>query len=312
MSQEPDARAFRDVSRETIKHHNQMSFSSEPLPVPNDEDTITAESLPTRGPAPKKQRVIGPQYAKRKRASTACLFCRQRKTKCDNTRPVCGYCRYHRAKCIYEDENPEEKAPYDEASQEIIERLEELKHLLTSNNAASAQIAQPTVAQTPGSVSTPAAPSYMVTDNGLEPLTSMRAPFAALRCESLLRWSVFESVATQREKSISSFVLESESVLHELGHSGIAGGRGISGFSPGSESSPGTVEVGSSVGVQEDAFVPLCKKFLLLVHPRNPILEPDELIKYAKHAREHGLGWNQASCIVVGDPSTCLTSTNWK
>lgn len=40
----------------------------------------------------------------RKRAVSACLVCRGRKTKCDNQRPQCGFCRQNGAECVYEAE----------------------------------------------------------------------------------------------------------------------------------------------------------------------------------------------------------------
>ena len=39
----------------------------------------------------------------RKRAVTACLRCRGRKTKCDNQRPTCGFCASVNASCHYDD-----------------------------------------------------------------------------------------------------------------------------------------------------------------------------------------------------------------
>jgi hypothetical protein len=39
----------------------------------------------------------------RKRALKACKTCRFRKTKCDNARPICGFCRSLSAVCVYDD-----------------------------------------------------------------------------------------------------------------------------------------------------------------------------------------------------------------
>ena len=35
---------------------------------------------------------------------SACLVCRGRKTKCDNQRPQCGFCKQTGAECVYEAE----------------------------------------------------------------------------------------------------------------------------------------------------------------------------------------------------------------
>lgn len=39
----------------------------------------------------------------RRRSARACEPCRQRKIKCDGTRPSCGQCVYHNHQCAYED-----------------------------------------------------------------------------------------------------------------------------------------------------------------------------------------------------------------
>ncbi|KAH6884451.1 hypothetical protein B0T10DRAFT_130882 [Thelonectria olida] len=239
------------------------------------------------GPASRKRRVIPPPYAKRKRASTACQFCRQRKTKCDNVRPVCGFCRYHRARCIYEDESSvDDKVPYDEASQEIIERLDEIKELLKQQgNAPRDPVALPPLAAIPEIHATPLSiVSDQVTSLGDEQSLAVRLPFATLRCESLLRWPVFNGVIPEKYSSIMSFLLESVSQSHSVTQPlSDENGRG-------SRRGP---------GIREEDLVPLCRKFLKHVHPRNPILEPEELIKSARVASEHGLGWDSTSCLIL-------------
>ncbi|KAJ5532001.1 hypothetical protein N7494_008553 [Penicillium frequentans] len=39
----------------------------------------------------------------RRRSARACESCRQRKTKCDGKRPICGQCLYHNNRCVYEE-----------------------------------------------------------------------------------------------------------------------------------------------------------------------------------------------------------------
>lgn len=43
----------------------------------------------------------------RPRRATACDRCRDRKTKCDNQRPRCGYCARRDIACVYADDAPE-------------------------------------------------------------------------------------------------------------------------------------------------------------------------------------------------------------
>ena len=61
-------------------------------------------------------------------------MCRQRKTKCDNQRPACGFCVAAGGECIYPDADT---TKFDRASQAILDRigvmeaniLDELKNL---------------------------------------------------------------------------------------------------------------------------------------------------------------------------------------
>lgn len=52
-------------------------------------------------------------------------------------------------------------------------------------------------------------------------------------------------------------------------------------------------------GISEEDFIPLCKKFLIEVHPRNPVLDEVELMRHARSAAENGLKWDSGSCLVV-------------
>lgn len=245
----------------------------------------------------KRRRGDGPQYARRKRAATACGFCRQRKTKCDNVRPVCGFCRLQRARCIYEDENITEKqTTHDESSQEIIDRLEEIRLLLQDKPSMPVQ-------QTSQIGSESASPSFSTSNTANRaiedsPSTSL-STFDALRCESLLRWPIFNNLVTEEEKQVVSFVLESASEQNKDDSSMTSSDETRTDQSrrDGRLIDPGRSKKGR--GVEDDEFVPLCRKFLVYVHPRNPILEPDELIKYARKAGEQGLTWDSASCLVV-------------
>ncbi len=71
--------------------------------------------------------------------AAACQFCRLRKTKCDAARPTCGYCSYHQARCVYDDQQDNEvsQAPDDTANfgvelgAQILSSLGEIKQLLT-------------------------------------------------------------------------------------------------------------------------------------------------------------------------------------
>ena len=58
---------------------------------------------------PANNKVASPRLAAssafrgRRRSARACESCRQRKIKCDGSRPTCGQCVYHNNQCVYED-----------------------------------------------------------------------------------------------------------------------------------------------------------------------------------------------------------------
>lgn len=83
-------------------------------------DGSTSRKRP-RNPSP-TQRV--PAAYDRRRAPRACLVCRQRKTKCDNQRPACGFCVAAGGECIYPDADT---TKFDRASQAILDRISEME-----------------------------------------------------------------------------------------------------------------------------------------------------------------------------------------
>ncbi|KAG7110509.1 hypothetical protein HYQ44_010899 [Verticillium longisporum] len=49
----------------------------------------------------------------------------------------------------------------------------------------------------------------------------------------------------------------------------------------------------------DDQFIHFSKRFLAIVHPRNPILDGNELLRHARLIEENGLQWDSASCLVL-------------
>ena len=80
--------------------------------------SIFMERIPITNPhpgAPNKRKLsslsgLSPHRAEfpRKRSATACQLCRNRKTKCDNGRPVCASCCELGAECVYMDQTSSE------------------------------------------------------------------------------------------------------------------------------------------------------------------------------------------------------------
>lgn len=67
----------------------------------NGNDTTQSQINPAKRPYTASRQTQG--YP-RKRASKACNTCRLRKTKCNNERPVCGFCQSLGAVCGYDEE----------------------------------------------------------------------------------------------------------------------------------------------------------------------------------------------------------------
>lgn len=66
----------------------------------------------------------------RKRAVTACQVCRSRRTKCDNAKPACSFCVKVGATCV---QAPVDLSSFDPASLQILQRLDDLEHLVRGN-----------------------------------------------------------------------------------------------------------------------------------------------------------------------------------
>lgn len=226
-----------------------------------------------------RHRAPADKLTRRKRTSVACQFCRIRKTRCDGVRPVCGFCRHHDAQCVWGIGSEDEGYEGTPAEREILQRLEEIKQFLHGSNRITNSLSPghellDAVSGIPKEL--PSSPEVVHSQERYLPTTaSVSSPYAFARCETMLRWPIFEGLVDPADASIDSFVLEY-------------------GFDI---TSPYPVNTGS--GILEQQFVPLCRKFLAHVHPRNPILEGSELIRHAKHAAEDGLGWDAASCLVV-------------
>lgn len=104
-----------------------------------------------------------------------------------------------------------------------------------------------------------------------------RILYMASSGENMLRWPIFNKVITEAERHIRSFLLDSL------------------------DNQPHTVQPPRQVGIGSfvDEIPRLCKKYFLLCHRRNPILDLENLDRYAKEVTVQGLGWDGPSCQVV-------------
>jgi len=109
--------------------------------------------------------------------------------------------------------------------------------------------------------------------------------FMAFRCEGILKWPVLHDIVPEKDAQIDSFLLVPEQ------SDGYYGGDGGNRHSAGLTGS-----------LQDGGLTRLYQRFLTLFHPRNPILDSKQLMRFAKIADEDGLRWDSASCLVVRRP----------
>ncbi|KAH7153462.1 hypothetical protein EDB81DRAFT_791439 [Dactylonectria macrodidyma] len=288
------------------------------LDLEADDDTAQ-DGNSAEGHASKKRKLAKTaDFTRRKRAVTACQFCRLRKTKCDNVRPCCGYCERQKAKCVYGDSDSLEDGGDDGDSggmgSRILKQLEEIKQMLEKSQSSA--IPNHSVA-TP--VAIPAATPQTVSQNATTPRTigqgpwpdatdlgpqaasakpptsgSLSRPHALARCESLLRWPIFNGIVPEAVAGIESFLMDCDYTGRQL------------------EVEKAMMHAQPGKGIRDDAFVPLCRNFLTHVHPRHPILDADELMRLAREAEEHGIKWDSGSCLVLLSCALATYTNSWE
>ncbi|KAL2105285.1 hypothetical protein VUR80DRAFT_8616 [Thermomyces stellatus] len=277
---------------------------------PPPETSAAAVSTTSARPVATDRAAAASPYVRRKRAIAACQFCRLRKTKCDNARPVCGSCRHHRARCVYADgaEGDGLQVGLDEAAarhREVLERLDDIRSLLTTRRSPAGALSSTAseVGSWPGPLAgnnpdhAGAGPGAVETEGAFD----RRAPSSGTahlqytKCESILKWPVLGGVMASDDAAIESFVLDAQ-VRGD-------GEEGREARGPAARGPAATARPLSSRAVSEEALVTLCQKFLALVNCRNPILDAHDLLSYARSVAEDGLGWDAKSCVVVKSES---------
>ncbi|RYP01159.1 hypothetical protein DL764_006282 [Monosporascus ibericus] len=181
----------------------------------------------------KRRRLTTVSFTRRKRAATACQFCRLRKTKCDTARPTCGFCRYHQAKCVYDDNGKEDDLSSGanaslsnyvvELGEQVLSNLGELEQMLRQpqqhDHPQQQQVSTPIACSfTNASASRPTIwaggtdESYPPPVPVLlpQPQSPSCSPYTATRCESILRWPIFKRTIEQGGAKIQSFLFESD------------------------------------------------------------------------------------------------------
>ncbi|OIW31477.1 hypothetical protein CONLIGDRAFT_659864 [Coniochaeta ligniaria NRRL 30616] len=236
-----------------------------------------------RSSAPRTARMY-----QRRRAVTACLACRTRKTKCDNVRPVCGFCSRNQAECIYS-ESSKDYSTFDPASLTILDRVNYAISLLEGQGRQLAPEGVP-VASPASLISLRSSSHHAITDASPSSAVAIgdatrdvpsddylsgvpEYPSNVINCEATMRWPVFEGSVP----NVQSFILEADD----------------------DDARPGIFGSGAGAGIREEDFIPLSKKFLAYVHVKNPILDPAQYRSYVWEAVTNGIGWDGPSCLVL-------------
>ncbi|KAF7712931.1 Fungal Zn(2)-Cys(6) binuclear cluster domain-containing protein, partial [Penicillium ucsense] len=251
---------------------------------------------------------LGRKRESRTRAPTACQTCRLRKTRCDNSRPVCSYCSIQGVECIYPETSPHPtQGSFDSASNEILSRLGHITSLLEdikkdggSTLSSGRSIRSSFFEAKMQNESSPredprSGSSHLRTStSGVEDRSDEHDPlklYAANSPEHMIRWPVYDQVVTEAEKHIRSFLLDS---LDSQQSSVIPPPRQL------------------GAGLLLDDIQGLCHRYIQVIHPRNPVVDRDKLERYAKEVTLHGLGWDGPSCqVLLACALGCCSATNF-
>ncbi|KAF1918384.1 hypothetical protein BDU57DRAFT_435210, partial [Ampelomyces quisqualis] len=137
----------------------------------------------------------------RKRAVTACQVCRARRTKCDNLKPSCSFCLKVGANCI---QSPVDLSSYDPASLQIIQRLDDLEHLIRGIRANSDAVVSNTGATT-------------------APATLDRSRLSPCPINDILEWDLLKTLCGQQQINAHAFPCTVSGAMHMTSTSPMSG-----------------------------------------------------------------------------------------
>ncbi|PLB52018.1 hypothetical protein P170DRAFT_471931 [Aspergillus steynii IBT 23096] len=206
------------------------------------------------------------RHSKRSRGTTACHACRARKTRCDNARPVCGFCVERQAHCVYPDTLPAHPE-IDPTSKEILQQLSHITTLLEKNTQYGHSDADSR------SFLADIAPNEMPEYSQL----FFCAP------EAILKWPVFKGIVTEADSSIHSILLESQEKNNKR-------------------------DLESHFDCLDGDFVGPCIAFLSSANRRNPIVDAEDLKRFAHQllacALSH-LSIPSQNKFILDEPDAC-------
>ncbi|KAF6805298.1 hypothetical protein CMUS01_14656 [Colletotrichum musicola] len=228
------------------------------------------------------------------RASSACQTCRGRKTKCDNERPICGYCRRVGATCTYIEDSAPATSLCQGVGPRLLGAIENLTNLIQRNEENFRAIPQLSRDLSRDSSddypdSPPAQGGTRQESNYILPggqdgsaldaprRTSHPSLSDAAGLDSVLEWPIFPKPVP--------FAVDPFSHAIPRSCGGTGGGEA---FSPRSPPAMEFYELSRLVDL-----------FLANVHPTNPVVDVPALRQMLKQVAENGPDWSAATCLVA-------------
>jgi hypothetical protein len=236
----------------------------------------------------------------RRRAGTACDVCRARKTKCDNRRPICGFCEITGGECIYSDDLHFDHSRLDRGSLAILQRIGELEVSLTRLLKVRAECStvrglapMDLVSEDSSCETLPHDPGRR-TQSPVEPLEQGRmtrvpmtdapptsdaiAASMEMAVEGLLNWPILLCADPDEQPALNLI-----SVLS-------------------SKKPPARHQSLGDFAVDPETTHALCARFLSTNHVKNPIFDLERFWDDFNNFRATRLQWDGRSCLIVSNP----------
>ncbi|KAH8891709.1 hypothetical protein GQ53DRAFT_150339 [Thozetella sp. PMI_491] len=232
----------------------------------------------------------------RRRAVTACRVCRERKKKCDNSRPACAFCRQIGARCEYAERD---ESTFDPASLAILDRLSIIETLVRIQQPPStAESYTPKLQNDQLKAFAVSDELETVQDYAVLPSNAWSLdPGASLnvRTDKILQWPVFEEALS----SLPRFPFLNYHKEQDYTYLGDAFYEFPSPHDPSRWSGVSQPAPPISICTEQGGIEPLVDRFFALVHAKNPILDRQVVEKYCREYYENGPLFNATACLVL-------------
>lgn len=288
---------------------------------------------------PKKRRITAVSHQAnfpRKRSATACQLCRTRKTKCDNRLPVCSKCLELGAQCLYQDQPSSESCVgqykrrardllFCRPGNQVLDRLEYLISLVetrtsplhiaelkrNSSSAGAEEVGDASTQPSPcdhnphrnRTVTEISQTSAKIAKDNIAPIPGHEYFGSS---EDILEWPIFQGRYDRRwiEARIFDPTLPCDDIY------GTSHTPNFNDNTTPNKCGIARQNASSGPGVREEDVPQLIETFLLNVHVKNPIFDPEYLRKMAKAVVEDGFDWKASSCLVVSKGPSVRQNAN--